>query len=93
MARIVVKDAAAFDAYREQVPPVIAAHGGRYLVRAGTVDVKEGPAPPGRLVIIEFPDMAAARAFYASGNYAPLLALRADSTVSEVVLVDGVTPG
>ena len=90
MARIVVKDADAFEAYREQVPPVIAAYGGRYLVRAGTVDVKEGPAPPGRLVVVEFPDMATARAFYESADYATLLQLRMDSTASEVVLVEGV---
>ena len=90
LARIEVQDEAGFAAYREQVMPVLAAHGGRYLVRGGPVEVREGPAPPGRLVVVEFPDMAAARAFYDSADYAPVLRLRLDSTVSEVVLVDGV---
>ena len=89
VARIDVRDAAGFDAYREAVTPVIAAHGGRYLVRGGEMDVLEGPPPPGRLVVVEFPTMGAARTFYASGDYAPVLKLRTGSTVSEVVLVEG----
>ncbi len=89
LARIVVHDDAKYAEYRAQVPPVIAAHGGRYLVRGGAVDVKEGDPPDGRLVVVEFPDMEAARAFYGSAEYAPLLKLRADSTKSEVVFVEG----
>ncbi len=89
MARIVVHDDAKYAEYRAQVPPVIAAHGGRYLVRGGAVDVKEGDPPPGRVVVVEFPDMEAARAFYSSAGYAPLLKLRTDSTASEVVFVEG----
>ena len=90
VARIDVRDAAGFDAYREAVTPVIAAYGGRYLVRGGAADVLEGPPPPGRLVVLEFPTMDAARTFYNSDDYAPALKLRRDSTVSELVLVDGV---
>ena len=90
LARIEVRDAAGFDAYREAVVPVIAAYGGRYLVRGGALEVKEGAPPPGRLVVVEFPDMAAAQAFYGSAEYAPVLKLRLNSTASEVVLVEGV---
>ena len=89
VARIEVRDAAGFDAYREAVTPVIAQHGGRYLVRGGAMDVLEGKPPPGRLVVVEFPTMDAARAFYGSADYAPVLNLRLDSTDSEVVLVEG----
>ena len=89
LARLVVHDEAKYAEYRAQVPPVIAAHGGRYLVRGGAVDVKEGDSPDGRLVVVEFPDMASAQAFYGSAEYAPLLKLRADSTKSEVVIVEG----
>jgi uncharacterized protein (DUF1330 family) len=89
LARIVVHDEAKYAEYRAQVPPVIAAHGGRYLVRGGAVDVKEGDPPLGRLVVVEFPDMQAARTFYGSAEYAPLLKLRLDSTESEAVIVEG----
>ena len=92
VARISVQDAAGFDRYRAGVLPVITTYGGRYIVRGGAMDVLEGTSPE-RLVIVEFPTMDAARAFYRSPDYAPLLALRMQSTEAEVVLVEGFPPG
>jgi uncharacterized protein (DUF1330 family) len=89
IANITVQDAAGFDAYRAGVPAVIARFGGRYLVRGGAIEAKEGDAGLNRLVILEFPDMATARAFYDSTEYAPLLAMRLASTTGSVVLVEG----
>jgi uncharacterized protein (DUF1330 family) len=40
-------------------------------------------------VILEFPDIATARAFYDSRDYAPLLAMRLASTTGSVVLAEG----
>ena len=93
VARIAVHDEAGFAAYRDRVTPVIAAHGGRYAVRGGAIEGLEGDAPPGRLVIVEFPSMEAARGFYHSADYAPVLQLRLTSAASEVVLVEGTLPG
>jgi uncharacterized protein (DUF1330 family) len=89
IANITVTDAAAFEAYRQVVPAVIARHGGRYLVRGGAVEVKEGDPGLDRVVILEFPDMATARAFYHSADYAPLIAMRVASTTGSVALVEG----
>jgi uncharacterized protein (DUF1330 family) len=89
IANIEVTDPEGFERYRAAVPAVIAAHGGRYIVRGGAVEPKEGAMPLKRLVILEFPDMAAARGFYDAPDYAPLLKLRLDSTRSDVVLVEG----
>lgn len=84
-----VRDQKEFDRYRELVPPVIAKFGGRYLVKAGKLQPLEGDFGLKRLVIIEFPTMDAAREFYNSAEYAPLLKLRLDSAPSKMVLVDG----
>lgn len=92
IANIEVTDPAGFERYREAVPAVIAAHGGRYLVRGGAKRVLEGQLPLQRLVVLEFPSMQAAQAFYDSADYAPLLALRLASTRSDVVLVEGYAP-
>ena len=92
VARLDVNDPEGFAAYRNAVAPIIAAHGGRYLVRGGALNVKEGSAPP-RMVIVEFPDMAAAEAFYGSEAYAPVLRQRLASAEGDVVLVGGVTSG
>ncbi len=39
---------------------------------------------------MEFPDMAAARGWYESAEYAPLRELRRSVSVTELVLVEGV---
>jgi uncharacterized protein (DUF1330 family) len=92
IANIEVTDPAGFERYRTEVPAVIAAHGGRYLVRGGEKRVLEGNLPLQRLVILEFPSVQAAQAFYDSPDYAPLLKLRLDSTRSDAVIVEGYLP-
>lgn len=89
IANITVQDAAGFEAYRAAVPAVIARFGGRYLVRGGAVEAKEGTPGLNRVVILEFPDMATARAFYDSADYAPLLAMRLAASTGTVALVEG----
>ena len=87
-----VQDQEGFARYREAVPPVVAKFGGRYLVKAGTLHPMEGEFELKRLVILEFPSMEAARAFYESPEYAPLLKLRMESAPSKMVLVGGWVP-
>ena len=92
IANIEVTDPAGFERYRQAEPAVIAAHGGRYLVRGGAVRAVEGSPALKRLVILEFPTMAALQAFYDSADYRPLLELRLASTRSEVAFVEGYAP-
>ncbi len=87
-----VKDPAKFERYRAEVPAVIAKHGGRYLVRGGEVHPVEGDLGLKRLVVLEFPSLEAARRFYGSPEYAPLLRLRQESAASDIVLVEGWAP-
>ena len=79
-----------YQAYRQQVAPVVQKHGGRFLVRGGAHRVLEGDWNPSRLVVLEFPSMADAERFYHSPEYKPLLALRQSASHSNVVLVEGV---
>ncbi len=89
IANITVTDPAGFEAYRAAVPAVIARFGGRYLVRGGAVEAKEGTPGLDRVVILEFPDMGTARAFYDSADYAPLLEMRLATTTGSLALVEG----
>ena len=93
VARIAVHDETGFADYRNRVTPVITAHGGRYVVRGGALETLEGDSPPERLVIVEFPSIDAARLFYRSADYAPVLQSRLASAASDVILVEGVPPG
>ena len=77
----IITDAAKFDEYRTKVGPMIAKHGGRYLPKGGSHKLPEGGHwKPERVVIIEFPDMAALDAWYNSEDYKPLIALRKECT-------------
>lgn len=89
IANIAVHDAETFAQYREQVAPLIARFGGRYLVRGGELDHVEGRLPLERLVVLEFPSLAQARQFYQSAEYAPVLKLRLASAKSDVAFVEG----
>jgi uncharacterized protein (DUF1330 family) len=88
-ADVEVNDAAAYEEYRKHVPAIIAAHGGRYLVRGGASDVLEGSWKPRRSVILEFPSMAALKSFWASPEYQPFRTLRERAANSNIVAIDG----
>jgi len=90
VASLEINDNAGFEEYREQVPPVIAAYGGRYLVRGGATEVLEGTWPPRRSVILEFPNMDALKAFWESPEYRPLRAMRERCASSSIAAISGV---
>ena len=54
-----VRDAEQYAKYRDEVPALIAKHGGEYLVRGGDFDVVEGDWQPHRLVLFRFPSRQA----------------------------------
>jgi uncharacterized protein (DUF1330 family) len=89
-ANVEVTDPQAYEAYRAQVPALIAAHGGRYLVRGGACELLEGTATPQRQVILEFPDMAHLKAFYDSPEYKTLIAIRQGASRGHLYAVQGV---
>ena len=91
IANLDVRDAALYEEYRQKVPALIARHGGKYLVRGGALDVREGSLPLKRLVVLEFPTLEAARRFYDSADYAPLKTMRIAATNSDVILAEGYT--
>ncbi len=87
-----VKDPEKYERYRAEVPALVEKHGGRYLVRGGELHAIEGDLGLKRLVVLEFPSSEAARRFYGSPEYAPLLRLRQESAASDIVLVEGWSP-
>ena len=89
IANIRVNDPERYKDYVAAVPAIIARHGGKYRVRGGAAAVLEGAWAPDRLVVLEFPDRAAAHAFYDDPEYVPYRSLRQSITDSNVVIVEG----
>jgi uncharacterized protein (DUF1330 family) len=50
----------------------------------------DGPWAPKRIAVIEFPSMAAAKAWYNSPEYQEILPLRLKASNGSLVFVDGV---
>lgn len=90
IADIQITDPQAFEEYRRLVPAVIAAHGGRYLVRGGETRLLEGEVSPCRTIVLEFSDMEQLNAFYSSKEYEPLRALRMRASTGRLFSVAGV---
>jgi len=88
IADIEVTDAPAYDEYLRQLPGMMAAYGGRYVVRGGAAEVLEGPWQPHRIAVLEFPTMDRLLAFYDSAEYAPVKAIRMNASNSRIIAVD-----
>jgi uncharacterized protein (DUF1330 family) len=89
IARVEVLDPDAYKLYTARSPGAVAAHGGRFIVRAGPVETLEGPEESRRLVVIEFPNREAATKFYHAADYQEIVGLRHAAATSELILVDG----
>lgn len=91
IVRVDVTDPAWVESYSAAVPGLVAKHGGRYLVRSGEVEQLEEAAPkPQVLVVLEFPSVEKAKAFYADPEYQPHLKARLEGTNSDMLLAEGV---
>lgn len=87
---IEVTDPKGFEEYRSRSKATIDKFGGRFVVRGGAVEVKEGAWQPHRLVVVQFSDMDSARRWYDSDDYQSISKYRAHSAKTDLVLVEGV---
>ncbi len=81
-----------YAAYRDLATASVARHGGRFLARGGAVTPLEGDWNPERLVVIEFPSVNAARAWYFSDDYQQALAVRDANSVGKALIIEGHAP-
>jgi uncharacterized protein (DUF1330 family) len=78
--------------YLQRIDATLAPFGGRFIMHGGEVEVLEG-SWPGHLIVIEFPDRGRACAWYNSGAYQEIVALRTDNSESDVIVAEGVSGG
>ena len=84
-----VKDEPMFAKYRQEIMATLAPFDAKFIVRGGALSVLEGKWPHPRLVVIEFPSRAAVETWYRSDAYQKIIGLRLNSTVGNLVIVDG----
>jgi len=90
IVRVQVNDPEGYAAYTALTPAIVAAHGGRFLVRCPSPVTLEGPPEHQRVVVVEFPDEEHARAFYNSAEYQAAKAIREPHSEAQFLMVPGV---
>jgi uncharacterized protein (DUF1330 family) len=78
--------------YLRRIDETLDPYGGRFLVHGGTLHPLEGEWP-GDVVIVEFPSVEAAKAWYHSPGYQDILRLRTDNSHSITAILEGVPAG
>jgi len=75
--------------YGRRATTIESRYGGKPLVASDVNEVVEGEWPSERVVILEFPSIEQARAWYADPDYQELIAMRHQATVSSIAFVGG----
>jgi uncharacterized protein (DUF1330 family) len=75
--------------YRDKGPAAAAGHSLKRHVAYGPFETLEGPEPEG-LVVLEFPTVADAKAWYGSPAYQDALVHRQAGSISRAFIVEGV---
>jgi uncharacterized protein (DUF1330 family) len=79
-------------AYLQGIDATLSPFGGRFIIHGGLQQVLEAGSP-GNVVVIEFPDLDAARGWYGSEAYQSILPLRMRNADGDVLLIEGVEAG
>jgi uncharacterized protein (DUF1330 family) len=88
IADVEITDPAQYEEYKKLSTAALQAHGAEVLVRGGRTETLEGRAPH-RVVVLKFPSVSAARAFYDSAEYARARAARANAAIMNMFIVEG----
>lgn len=81
-----------YENYKKLTPASLVPFGGKFVVRGGSAETLEGEGKPGRIVIVEFPNLENARQWWSSPEYEPAKRLRQRIATTRMVLVEGINP-
>ena len=90
IVEIDVHDLAGYEEYKKQAGATVHAKGGKYIVRGGKTEVLEGDWQPKRIVVLEFPSMDEAKAWFDCEEYREPRKMRHRTTRTNMILVEGV---
>ena len=89
VVEVEVHDPRRYENYKEMVPASLEAYDGHFIVRGGKVETLEGEWSPKRMVIVEFPSVEKAKAWWSSEEYAEAKALRQATARTQMIVVEG----
>ncbi|MGV3658502.1 MAG: DUF1330 domain-containing protein [Chitinophagaceae bacterium] len=93
IVEVEVQDEAAYEGYKKLTPATIEAYDGKFVVRGGKAEALEGGWQPQRIVVLQFPSVEKAKAWWASPEYAAAKAIRQQAAITKMLVVEGYFPG
>ena len=75
--------------YREKAFASVKAFNGKLVAATSNIDCREGDWHPARILMLEFPSMEKARAWYDSPEYQEVLPIRLDANRDRMVIFEG----
>ena len=90
IANVTVTNPEKYAEYRKLSSIAVQAYGAEFCVRGGAVEVLEGDWTPDRVVVLKFPSLEKAQAYYHSVEYTAAIKARQGASVMRMVLVEGV---
>ncbi len=84
-----IRDMTRYQEFMNGVKPALDAAGARYLSRGGAHTVHEGDWSPRRIVLLEFPSVAAWQTFYNGATYQGLKGIRDQCSSARLVCIEG----
>lgn len=92
IVEVSITDPATYEEYKKLTPASIAAFDGRFVVRGAMTESLEGDWTPERIVVLEFPNVARAKEWWASELYSKAKKIRQRSAKTKMLVVDGYKP-
>lgn len=86
---VTITDPQRYGEYKKLTPGSLVPFEGKFIVRGGRCETLEGSWEPGRIVVVEFPSIEKAKAWWSSSGYAPAKALRQSASDTKMIVVEG----
>lgn len=86
-----IDDQELYSEYEKLTPASLASYGGKFIVRGPETEILEGEWQPGRLVILEFPTVTKAKAWWNSPEYEKAKSIRQKASRTNMIIADGYT--
>jgi uncharacterized protein (DUF1330 family) len=87
-----IHDPEEYEEYKKQTPATLTAFNGRFVVRGGQTITLEGDWKPERIVVLEFPTVDQANAWWNSETYSRAKGIRQKAASTKMIIVEGIQP-
>lgn len=86
---VTITDPVKYEDYKKLTPGSLKPYDGKFIVRGAKCETLEGDWSPQRIVVLEFPSVERAKAWWSSDTYAPAKAIRQAASITKMLVIEG----